>query len=248
MSAIVLYRLLPVLAVLCLIALTTVLLCSMRRIGPTEVGLVTKRFASRRLSDDNIIAFQGEAGYQADLLMPGLRWKIWPLYKVEKYPWIQVPAGEIGVVIAQVGQPLPIGSKSAVYKKEFANYSNVRAFVAGGGQKGVQRPVLSPGTLVPIHPVGFLVITKGKVYGLPVSPEFAAKADAKGYLMPESFGLRPEQLNLVRITPQPREALNGVIDTVGIVTTFEGDPLPSGANGPSGSVDALAAVLTRLVK
>lgn len=64
---------------------------SVHRIGPTEVGLVTKRFSWKKLSKDNPIAFEGEAGYQADLLMPGLRWKPWLFFSVEKYPWVQVP-------------------------------------------------------------------------------------------------------------------------------------------------------------
>ena len=119
---------------------------SIKTIGPTEVGLVTKRFGLGKLGDDNPIAFKGEAGYQATLLMPGLRFKLWPIFGVKKFPWVQVPAGQIAVVIAQVGQPLPIGAKSGVYKPEFANFSNLRSFVDGGGQKGVQRPVLPPGT------------------------------------------------------------------------------------------------------
>ena len=201
---------------------------SIRVVGPTEVGLVLKRIAFRKLQDDNPIAFQGEAGYQADLLMPGRRWKPWLLYDVEKFPWVQVPPGEIGVVIAQVGAPLPIGAKSAVYKKSFGNFSSLRSFIAGGGQKGVQRPVFPPGTLAPIHPVGFLVITKNKVYGLPVSPEFRARMTKDGILRPDAFGLRPQQLDLVRIEPQPTGKDGTLLDMVGIVTTFEGDPLPSG--------------------
>ena len=47
---------------------------SVRVIGPTEVGLVMKRFGSK-LPSDNPIAFHGEAGYQAELLMPGVRFK-----------------------------------------------------------------------------------------------------------------------------------------------------------------------------
>lgn len=39
-------------------------LLSFHRVGPSEVGLVRKRFSARKLSGDNIIAFQGEAGYQ----------------------------------------------------------------------------------------------------------------------------------------------------------------------------------------
>src|SRR5262245_43128867 len=132
-----------------------VVLNSVHKIGPAEVGLVNKRLSFRKLHDDNPIAFRGEAGYQATLLMPGLRLRLWPIYSVSKFPWVQVPAGEIGVVIAQVGAPLPIGAKSAEYHASFGNYSNLEGFVSGGGQKGVQRPVLPPGTLVPLHPVAY---------------------------------------------------------------------------------------------
>ena len=38
---------------------------SIRVIGPTEVGLVIKRFSRKKLSTDCPIAFGGEAGYQA---------------------------------------------------------------------------------------------------------------------------------------------------------------------------------------
>src|SRR5215469_321737 len=200
---------------------------SLHRIGPTQVGLVLKRYSPSKLTKDDPIAFNSEAGYQADLLASGLRWKLWPLYSVEKYPWVQVPPGEIGVVIAQVGQPLPIGAKSAVYRKDFANFSDARRFIQNGGQKGVQRPVLPPGSLVPIHPVAFLVITRSQVYGEPVSSELRNKVGRNSTLMPAAFGLRPEQLELARIVPLPRGKDGSTIDVVGIVTTFEGDPLPS---------------------
>jgi regulator of protease activity HflC (stomatin/prohibitin superfamily) len=196
---------------------------SINVIGPTEVGLVVKRFSFRKLPDDNPIAFRGEAGYQAELLTPGVRFKLWPIFAVKKYPWVQVPAGEIGVVVSQIGAPLPVGAKSAYYKNEFGNFADVQTFVNGGGQKGVQRPVLPPGTLLPIHPVAFLVITARKVYGLPVSPDLAERARSTGgVLRPESFGLTPEQLQVVVIAPR------GPQDMIGIVTTLEGDPLPSG--------------------
>ncbi len=45
---------------------------SVHLIGPTEVGLVNKRFAFRKLPADNPIAFHHEAGFQSELLMPGL--------------------------------------------------------------------------------------------------------------------------------------------------------------------------------
>ena len=181
---------------------------SFHKIGPTEVGLVTKRSVGlKKLTKDSPVAFDGEAGYQADLLMAGLRWKPWLLYSVDKYPWVQVPAGEIGVVISQVGSPLPIGAKSAVYRKEFGNFANLRSFTQAGGQKGVQRPVLPPGSLVPIHPVGFLIVTRSRVYGLPVSPEASRERSAAvANSVSASLGLKPEQLELrPHRAPAPRQ-------------------------------------------
>ena len=91
------------------------------------------------------MALHGEAGYQADLLMPGIAIRVWPINRVDKHPWVQIPTGEVGLVIAQVGAALPTGWKSGVYKPEFGQFTNVRGFIEHGGQQGVQRPVLPPG-------------------------------------------------------------------------------------------------------
>src|SRR5713101_1138937 len=202
------------------------LLASIYSIGPTQIGLVRKRFGAK-LPGDNPLAFRGEAGYQAELLMPGLRFKFCLVFAVTKHPWVQVPAGQIGVVIAQVGQPLPIGAKSAVYKPEFGNFSDLNIFIDKGGQKGVQRPVLSPGKLAPIHPAAFLVITKPEVFGQPISSDLSTLAHKKGALTYRAFGLEERQLEVTRISPHPTEA-GRVLDMVGVVTTLEGEPLPAG--------------------
>jgi uncharacterized membrane protein YqiK len=202
-------------------------------IGPAQVGLVIKRVSTHHNTTDSPIAFSGEAGYQADLLMPGVRFKLWPTYAVVKYPWVQVPAGEIGVAISQIGGPLPTGAKSAAYRPEFGNFTNLRAFVEGGGQKGVQRPVLAPGTLAPIHPIAFLVITASRAYGRPVDPQILGR----GPLAPHSFGLQPDQLRVTVIAP------DGNQDVVGIVTTLEGDPLsPADIAGRIGGFSDIAAL------
>jgi regulator of protease activity HflC (stomatin/prohibitin superfamily) len=205
---------------------------SLWTIGPTEVGLVRKRFSLTKLNKGDPVAFSGEAGYQAELLMAGLRFKLWPLYTVTRHPMVQIPAGQIGVVVAQVGATVPIGAKSAVYKPEFGNFQSIGGFVQDGGQKGVQRTVLPPGTVAPIHPVGFLVITKSRVYGVPVADEYARLTRASGGLGPQAFGLSPEQLDVVRIQPRKVEGEGGsgrIVDMIGIVTTLDGVPLPKGA-------------------
>jgi uncharacterized membrane protein YqiK len=197
-----------------------VVLRSFHSIGPSQVGLVTKR-VGRKLDAEQILALNGEAGYQAALLMPGLRFKLFPLYGVQRFDWVQVPPGRIGLVIAQVGTPLPTGAKSAVYKPEFGNFANVRTFLDNGGQKGVQRPVLPPGTTAPIHPIGFIVATGDEVFGKIVS-ESAEKA---------INNVDPAVLGVVQITPQ------GDRDVVGVVTTLEGPPSSGIASRIGGFAD-----------
>ena len=225
--------LIAVLAALLVFAGFVVVTRSIVAIGPAEVGLVVKRVSRRHNTTDTPLAFAEEAGYQADLLMPGLRFKLWPAYSVSKFPWVQVPAGEIGVVVSQIGEPLPTGAKSAVYRKEFGNFTDLRGFVAGGGQKGVQRPVLPPGTLIPVHPVAFLVITASKAYGLPIDSQMLVR----GPLSAASFGLNPDQLRVTVIAP------DGDQDLIGVVTTLDGEPLPpadiAGRIGGFSDIEAL---------
>jgi uncharacterized membrane protein YqiK len=224
-----------VVATLTAVGALVVLIRSVIVIGPAQVGLVVKRVSSRHNTTDTPLAFEGEAGYQADLVMPGIRFKLWPKYTVAKYPWVQVPAGEIGVVISQIGHRMPTGAKSAVYRPEFGNFTDLRTFLANGGQKGVQRPVLPPGTLIPVHPIAFLVITATRAYGLPINRSIAGGAP----LAPESFGLTPKQLRVTVIAPE------GDQDLVGIVTTLDGEPLPpadiAGRIGGFADIEALEA-------
>jgi hypothetical protein len=208
-----------------------VLFMSIWNIGPTEVGLVRKRFSFKRLDSGSPVALHGEAGYQADLLTTGLRFKLWPLYTVTHHPLVQIPAGQIGVVIAQVGGSLPIGAKSGIYKPEFGNFQDLKAFMAHGGQKGVQRSVLSPGSVAPIHPVGFLVVTMNHVYGVPVAEEYVHLMRTKGDagFTHQTFGLSDAQMQVVRIAPRKDDGTGKIQDMIGIVTTLEGTPSPKGA-------------------
>src|SRR5262249_20602222 len=111
---------------------------------------------------------------------------------------------------------------SATYKGEFGDFRSVRDFLANGGEKGVQRPVMPPGTLAPIHPIAFLVITSQQVYGEPVSPDLPVVNRSGGY-GPQSFGLQPEHLRVVNITPTQEGQ-----DVIGVVTALEGKPLAKG--------------------
>src|ERR1041385_5708625 len=90
-----------------------ILLSSFYSVGPTQVGLVRKRFGSK-LPGDSPLALNGEAGYQADMLMPGLRFKLCLVYAVTKHPWVQVPAGRTGGGICAGGAALPLCARCPV--------------------------------------------------------------------------------------------------------------------------------------
>jgi uncharacterized membrane protein YqiK len=95
--------------------------------------------------------------------------------------------------------------------------------------------VLPPGTLIPVHPIAFVVITATRAYGLPLDHHVAML----GPLGPESFGLTAQQLKVTVIAPQ------GDQDVVGIVTTLDGEPLPpadiAGRIGGFSDIEALEA-------
>ncbi|MDP1794622.1 MAG: SPFH domain-containing protein, partial [Acidimicrobiales bacterium] len=211
-------------AIVLLAIAVLVLVTSFRSIGPSEIGLVTKR-VGRKLKADQIVALNGEAGFQADLLMPGLRFKLWPIFGVKRHDWVQVAPDHIGLVIAQVGAPLPTGAKSGYYKASFGNFADIRTFLADGGQRGVQRPVLPPGTTAPIHPVGFIVVTSDQVFGEVISDSASKAIDL----------IDPSGLQVVRITPQ------GDKDIVGVVNALEGPPA-FGIASRIGGFDDVAAM------
>ena len=144
------------------------------------------------------------------------------MFGVKKFPWVQVPAGEIGVVIAQVGEPLPIGAKSAQYKTVFGNFSSLREFVEDGGQKGVQRPGARPRARSCRSTRSRSSWSPPKVCtGCRCHPSWRRSRRAGCSFRSRSVS-SPEQLRVVVIAP------DGVVDVIGVVTTLEGPPLPSG--------------------
>src|SRR6185295_18656074 len=73
-----------------------------------QVGVVIKKFARRNLPPGQFIALAGEAGYQADTLPPGLHFGYWFWqFSVAKSHVVVVPQGEIALVLAAAGAPIP---------------------------------------------------------------------------------------------------------------------------------------------
>ncbi len=129
-------------------------------ISEKEVGIVIKKvsFASKRLPPGRLIALNGEAGYQADTLAPGWHWGYWPWqYTVKKEPMITVNQGNIALIVANDGAPIPpqrILGKVA----KCDNFQDARKFLTEGGEKGRQMGFLTAGTYR-INTALFKVIT-----------------------------------------------------------------------------------------
>src|SRR5947208_986622 len=80
-----------------------------RHIPNQQVGVVEKLWSRHgSVPEGRIIALDGEAGYQADLLRGGLHFGLWRWqYRVHKLNLVTIPQGQIGYVYAPDGHPPP---------------------------------------------------------------------------------------------------------------------------------------------
>ena len=123
-----------------------------------QVGVVVKKFGARSLPPSRLIAFAGEAGYQADTLPPGLhfgffRWQ----YRIIKAAITVVPQGEIALVVAADGEPIP-AERILGKVVDCDKFQDTRKFLANGGEKGRQLGILTAG-VYRINIAQFSVIT-----------------------------------------------------------------------------------------
>lgn len=158
-------------------------------------GLVIKKYGAP-LPPGRLIALNGEAGYQADLLPPGWHFGLWRWqYCIQAVPMITVAPGQIALVVARDGEPIP-SERILGHQVACDDFQDARAFLQHGGEKGRQLAFLTAGTYR-INPALFQVVIAAK----------AAELD-----------MLPEQLEVYQVAP----------DRVGIVTTLDGKPIPSG--------------------
>jgi uncharacterized membrane protein YqiK len=114
-----------------------------------KIGLVTKKFvlfgANQKLKGDRIIATNGEAGYQATPLAPGLHWSKWVWqYSVHMQSFITIPAGSVGLVSAKDGV-VPQTGRILGRRVDCDNYQDAEKFLNSNGQKGRQSAFIPNG-------------------------------------------------------------------------------------------------------
>jgi len=114
-----------------------------------KIGLVTKKFVlfgdNKQLPDGKIIALNGEPGFQADTLAPGLYWGYWVWqFSIDQADFTVIPRGKIGLVLAKDGTQLAKGAILARHV-DCDDFQDARAFLTNGGQRGKQIGYLNTG-------------------------------------------------------------------------------------------------------
>jgi uncharacterized membrane protein YqiK len=167
-----------------------------------QVGHVVKKLSSKQMPQGRIVALNGEAGYQARTLAPGLHLWLWPwMYRVDKRAIVTIEPGKLGIVTAKDGDGLP-ADRILAHKVECDNFQDAEAFLRNGGQRGKQAAVLTAGmyrinlvlfevfkadvTMVPPDKVGILTSMDGAP--MPVGQMAApAVGGHKNFQEPELF-------------------------------------------------------------
>lgn len=115
-----------------------------------RIGLVTKKFVlfgeHKELPDGRIIAVNGEAGFQAKALAPGIYfWKWFWQYEITLQPFTIIPQGKIGLVVAKDGAELETG-RILARKVTCDSYQDAESFIRNNGRKGRQTAILTAGS------------------------------------------------------------------------------------------------------
>lgn len=118
-------------------------------VGGDEVGHLERIYLGSSMPSGRIIALPGENGPQAEVLPPGFHVRpfVNVLYRVERLPVLEVPAGAYGLITARDGQPLASDAFLAQgwSEAEFEKMLDAEYFLTHGGQRGPQLSVLKPG-------------------------------------------------------------------------------------------------------
>lgn len=178
-----------------------------------RIGVVEKLVSGKGSVRSGLIALEGEAGFQPNVLRGGWHFFTPFQFRVHKMPLVTIPQGEIGYVFARDGQPLP-PTQTLASNLRAHDFQDAAAFLRGGGQKGPQRMILREGTYA-FNLALFVVLTRDHLYYLPLDRSEEAVFAKMGQLIGERDGFRPV-------------VLRGAEDRIAIITVHDGPAVPAG--------------------
>ena len=188
---------------------------TVRYIPNDRIGVVEKLWSPRGSVKSGLLALNGEAGFQPGLRRGGFHFFVPLQFRVHIHPMVTVTQGKIGYVFARDGIDLPAGQTLAS-NAAVGDFLDVRAFLAGGGQKGPQRKVLREGTHI-INPALFVVMTQEHTYALRMNAQERAYCERMREVLDERAAFTPVVLKEV--------AGEHASDQLAIVTVQDGPAL-----------------------
>lgn len=179
-----------------------------------RIGIVEKMWSAKHGSvHSGFIALAGEAGYQPDVLRGGFHFFFPYGYRVHVQTLVAITQGQIGYVFARDGVALA-PSQTLAANTGAADFTDARAFLTGGGQKGPQRKVLREGTYA-INLAQFVVVSRDHIFSLDMSKEEADSIDHTAKVLADRGGYEPV-------------IIKDANDELGVVTVHDGPSLEPG--------------------
>jgi uncharacterized membrane protein YqiK len=184
-----------------------------------KIGIVEKKWSGRGSVQGGFIALNGEAGFQPDVLRGGFHLFFPFQYRVHRHDLVTIQQGTLAYVFARDG--LPMGpSQNLACNKTANDFTDVRAFLDNGGQKGLQRKIMREGTYA-INLAQFVVLTEDRVYALRLPGD--GNINGKGEVVGSLAGVLEDLSSRGGFRPLViRE------DKLAVITTHEGRSLPEG--------------------
>ncbi|HTS17450.1 MAG TPA: SPFH domain-containing protein [Verrucomicrobiae bacterium] len=217
-------------------------ICGVRYIPHNKVGIIEKLWSPKgSLREGQIVARNGEAGFQTHMLRGGLHLGLFPWqYSIHREPLVTVSEGKIAYVYARDGAPLP-PTQTLGAVVESNSFQDAPAFLTNGGQRGRQRAILREGVYA-INLALFVVIAEDRVHCGPLKDkDEKTYQDWQQQLLSQrgfdpvlvgygSAGAPPVERDALRVpgTERDPQSILQPSDTIGIVTVQDGTPIASG--------------------
>ncbi|HFL3653838.1 TPA: SPFH domain-containing protein [Clostridioides difficile] len=146
--------------IFCIFILALINLLGITVVKGNEFIILERRFSKYKTTE--LIALNGEAGFEGDVLRAGFYFKSRLLYRIYKFPLIEIKPGEIAYVFAKSGKDLT--SNQYIGREcDCNNFQDTRAFIKNGGEKGIQKTILKPG-IYAINLAQFTIITSQNLF------------------------------------------------------------------------------------
>lgn len=178
-----------------------------------RVGILEKLISGKGSVRSGLIALEGEAGFQPDVLRGGWHFLKPFQYRVHKMQLVTIPQGEIGYVFARDGQTLP-PTQTLASNLRANDFQDAAAFLRAGGQKGPQRMLLREGTYA-INLALFVVLTRDHLYYLPLDRNEQEVFESMSHMIAQRDGYSPV-------------IIRGAEDRIGIITVHDGPAITAG--------------------